>query len=288
MSIRGAIADHARTAITLPFVGSPLPILGEMPAVSPVPPDPLVDAVGMLLGLADPTVLVTEARRLYEERLTTRFSEIKVRDRIKRTNPFLLRIRGVTTTREWAQRQVQGALLASEEEAVGHLLEAIAVACHPNAATPRIPDDLDYEVDLPDNHVEGYQVKLSWDCMPMSSRKNLSSTVRKLAAQYRTEGKEFVGYFAPCYGKATTTSPPGQAYVSLSSRAFWAKVGSGDPDFDQKVGEAVALICGEFRRRLERDLLPKLTDSLVQAADPIIGGTNGALDMGKLFRAVNK
>src|ERR1700684_983192 len=129
-----------------------------MAAISPVPPVPLVDAVRDLLGLADPTALVTEARRLYEERLTTRFSEIKVRDRIKRTNPFLLQIRGVATTREWAERQVQSALFASEEEAVGHLLEAIAIACHPNAATPRFPDDLDYEVDLPDNHVEGYQV----------------------------------------------------------------------------------------------------------------------------------
>jgi hypothetical protein len=259
-----------------------------MAAISPVPPAPLVDAVGDLLGLADPTALVTEARRLYEERLTTRFSEIKVRDRIKRTNPFLLHIRGVATTREWAERQVQGALFASEEEAVGHLLEAIAIACHPNAATPRFPDDLDYEVDLSDNQVEGYQVKLSWDCMPMSSRKNLSVTVEKLAAQYGAEGKEFVGYFAPCYGKAKTTSPPGQAYVSLSSRTFWAKVGNGDIEFDLKVGKAVALICGEFRRRLEQDLIPTLTDSLVEAAHPIIGAPNGALDMEKLFRAVNR
>ena len=170
----------------------------------------------------------------------------------------------------------------------GTPLEAIAIACHPNAATPRFPDDLDYEVDLSDNHVEGYQVKLSWDCMPISSRKNLSLTVEKLAAQYGAEGKEFVGYFAPGHGKAKTTSPPGQAYVSLSSRAFWTKVGNGDIEFDLKVGEAVALICGEFRRRLEQDLIPTLTDSLVEAADPIIGDSRGVLNMGKLFRAVNR
>ena len=54
------------------------------------------------------------------------------------------------------------------------------------------------------------------------------------------------------------------------------------------MGKAVALICGEFRRRLEQDLIPTLTDSLAEAAAPIIGGPNGALDMEKLFRAVNR
>jgi len=109
-----------------------------------------------------------------------------------------------------------------------------------------------------------------------------------LRAQYASEGKSFTGYFAPCYGKATTTSPPGQAYVSLSSREFWKKVGGGDEDFDRRVGEAVGLICGEFRSRLEQDLIPELTTSLAQDAQPIIGKPDGSLDPEKLFRAVNR
>lgn len=252
------------------------------------PSKALIDHISRLLGLPDARVIVTEARLLYEERLTTRFSQLKVRDRIKRTNPFLLRIRGITTVQGWAERQLQGALLASEEEAVGHLLEAIAKACHPGAASPQFPDDFDYEVTPSDGVVEGYQVKLSWDCMPMSSRKNLSNTVRKLQAQYAAEGKQFVGYFAPCYGKASTTSPEKQAYVSLGSHDFWTKVGGGDPNFDVKIGEAVELICRDFRRRLETDLIPQLTERLAEAAQPIIGTSDGSLDTAKLFRAVNK
>ncbi|HEY6552095.1 MAG TPA: PmeII family type II restriction endonuclease [Vicinamibacteria bacterium] len=212
---------------------------------------------------------------------------MKVRDRIKRTNPFLLRIRGITTVREWAERQIQGALFASEEEAVGHLLEAIAINCHPGGTVPRYPEDFDYEVEA-DGAVEGYQVKLSWDCMPMSSRKNLSRTIGRLEEQYRGEGKEFVGYFAPCYGKAKTTRPPGQRYVSLRSREFWSRVGGGDDDFDLKVGEVVALTCGEFRGRLERELIPRLVADLASAASPLIGDADGNLDMRKLFRAVNR
>lgn len=254
-----------------------------MPEVSPEPPADLVRHVGGLLGLKDATNIADEARRLYEERLTKRFTEIKLRDRIKRTNPFLLQIRDITTVTEWAERQVGSALLASEEEAVGHLLEAIAKACHPDASQPRYPDDFDYEVCLDDELVEGYQVKLSWDCMPMSSRKNLSNTIKALQEQYAEESKEFVGYFAPCYGKATTTSPPGQAYVSLSSREFWTKVGKGDQNFDQKVGEAVSLICGEFRKRLQKELVPKLVTSLTRDAEPMIGGKDGHLDMAKLL-----
>jgi hypothetical protein len=139
-----------------------------------------------------------------------------------------------------------------------------------------------------DESVEGYQVKLSWDCMPMSSRKNLSRTVAMLEEQYGSDGKRFIGYFAPCYGKAKTTSPPGQKYISLSSREFWSKVGGGDTDFDLKVGEVVALTCGEFRERLERELIPRLVANLVSAASPLIGDADGSLDMGKLFRAVNR
>jgi hypothetical protein len=257
-----------------------------MPSATPT--KALVNRISQLLGLPDATLIVTEARLLYEDRLTTRFSEIKVRERIKRTNPFLLRIRGITTVQAWAEQQLRGALLASEEEAVGHLLEAIAKTCHPGASKPQFPDDFDYEVIADDGSVDAYQVKLSWDCMPMSTRKNLSNTVRKLEKQYATEGKQFVGYFAPCYGKAGTTSPKGQAYVSLGSHEFWTKVGGGDPHFDVKVGEAVELICGGFRRRLETDLIPKLVEGLAAAAQPIIGTSDGSLDIAKLFRAVNK
>jgi Type II restriction endonuclease EcoO109I len=255
--------------------------------VSPRPSTETAKRVEDLLGLDDATDLVAEARRLYEERLTTRFSDIKVRDRIKRTNPFLLRIRGIRTVREWAERQIQGALVASEEEAVGHLLEAIAINCHPGATAPRYPEDFDYEVQA-DGRVEGYQVKLSWDCMPMSSRKNLSRTIGVLEEQYGREGKDFIGYFAPCYGKAKTTNPPGQRYTSLSSREFWSRVGGGDADFDLKVGEVVALTCGEFRERLEHELVPQLVEKLVSAALPILGDSEGDLDMAKLFRAVNR
>jgi hypothetical protein len=116
----------------------------------------------------------------------------------------------------------------------------------------------------------------------------LSRTIGKLEEQYRSEGKGFVGYFAPCYGKAKTTRPPGQKYVSLSSREFWSRVGAGDIDFDLKVGEVVALTCGEFRGRLARELIPRLVGELGSAASPLIGDPEGNLDMAKLFRAVNR
>lgn len=262
-------------------------MLRSLLKVSPKPSVEVAESVSSLLGLEDASELVAEARRLYEDRLTTRFSDIKVRDRIKRTNPFLLRIRGIRTVEEWAERQIQGALLASEEEAVGHLLEAIATNCHPGASPPKYPDDFDYEV-ASGGTVEGYQVKLSWDCMPMSSRKNLSRTIEVLEHQYGQEGSEFTGYFAPCYGKAKTTRPPGQKYISLSSREFWARVGGGDEDFDLKVGEAVALICGDFRAKLEVELIPELVEALTAAALPILGDAEGDLDMTRLFRAVNR
>ena len=94
--------------------------------------------------------------------------------------------------------------------------------CHPKAKTPQFPDDFDFEVETKEA-IEAFQVKMSWDCVPMSSRKNLSSTILRVRNQHKKQGKEFVGYFAPCYGRRKTSSPPGQEYVALASRAFWTQ-----------------------------------------------------------------
>lgn len=129
------------------------------------------DHIAQLLSIAKEKAesLIGFADRLYVDRMTARFTDIRVSERLKRTNPFLLRIRGVDTVRGWAETQVASALFASEEEAVGHLLEQIATTCHPLARTPKFPDDFDFEV-VQGSKARGYQIKMSWDCMPMSSR----------------------------------------------------------------------------------------------------------------------
>ncbi|MFI7103422.1 PmeII family type II restriction endonuclease [Streptomyces sp. NPDC050161] len=255
-----------------------------------VPEAELAGEVSALLRipLDRATLVVTEAERLYVNRMRKRFSALKVADRLKRTNPFLLRIRNAETVRDWATLQVQSALYASEEEAVGHLLEAIVKACFPGARHPEYPDDFDFEVPGEDGEVAGYQVKMSWDCMPMSSRKNLSHTIVRVRDEYEKTGQDFVGYFAPCYGRARTSKAPGQEYVSLSSREFWEQVGGGTADYDVRVGEVCALLCSEFRKEVLDTLVPDLLERLTRAAQPEIGDAEGNIDYAKLFRRVNR
>ncbi|THA33853.1 hypothetical protein E6R18_09500 [Streptomyces sp. A1277] len=232
--------------------------------------------------------IVAESERLYVNRMRERFSKLKVSERLKRTNPFLLRIRGAETVLDWATLQVQSALYASEEEAVGHLLESIIKTCFPGATEPALPDDFDFESIESSDVIHGYQVKMSWDCMPMSSRKNLSNTIVRVKEQYRSQGKSFVGYFAPCYGRAKTTKPPGQEYITLASKEFWRQVGDGEPDYDVRVGEVCALLCSEFRSEVLDTLVPNLLERLTHAAQPEIGDREGQIDYAKLFRRVNK
>jgi len=253
-------------------------------------PDP-VTIVVELLGLERERAefLVAEAERLYIDRMRERFSTLRVSERLKRTNPFLLRIRGALTVRDWAVLQVQSALYASEEEAVGHLLEAIAKICLPSGREPKYTDDFDLESSGTEaGEIFGYQIKMSWDCMPMSSRKNLSNTIRHVREKYAAEGKTFIGFFAPCYGKATTSQPPGQEYVSLASKDFWCRVGGGREDFDVAVGEVCAVLCAGFRTEVLETLVPDLVERLTAAATPEIGDPQGMLDYTKLFRRVNR
>ncbi|MFB7947493.1 PmeII family type II restriction endonuclease [Kitasatospora phosalacinea] len=240
------------------------------------------------IDLQKAELIVDESERLYISRMRERFSDLKIAERLKRTNPFLLRIRGIETVREWAALQVQTALYASEEEAVGHLLESIAKICFPGARVPENPEDLDFEATGENGEIEGYQVKMSWDCMPMSSRKNLSNTIRRLKNEHESAGGEFVGYFAPCYGRATTSKSKGQDYISLASREFWMRVGGGDPDYDVRVGNVCALLCSEFRTEVLESLVPSLVAQLAVAAESQIGNGSGGIDNNRLFRRINK
>jgi len=214
--------------------------------------------------------LIAEVQRLYRDRMIARFTDLKLAERLKRTNPFLLRIRGAVTVKQWAETSVQSTLFASEEEAVGHVLEFIAKCCHPGSRDPLHPEDLDYEVQE-DKTVYGFQVKQSWDCMPMSSRKNLSNTYVRLATEYGKQGLGFIGYFAPCYGRLRESSPPGQKYTTLSSRGFWRRVGAGDLDYDTRVGKVCALLCQVPREDILRTLVPQLVEKLASVAEPVIG-----------------
>lgn len=250
----------------------------------------LVDFVRRELKISDEQAeqVVETTNRLYIETMTRRFGNEKLTDKLKRTNPFLLRIRNIKTVREWADIQVRGLLFSSEEEAVGHVLEQIAHICHPKSIKPEFSDDLDFQVNL-DNIIRGYQIKMSWDCMPMSSRKNLSKTIEKLRTHYNEQGKEFIGIFASCYGKATTTNPKGQKYVALRSRDLWTEISGGiDVDYDVRVGEVCATLCAESRTKLINEIVSPMIERLIKSALPIIGDGKGNIDYRKLFRAINK
>ncbi|MDO9499661.1 PmeII family type II restriction endonuclease [Falsiroseomonas sp.] len=249
----------------------------------------LAEDVSQILGIAfeKARILVTKADLLYKAKMTQRFTDLRFRERLKRTNPFLMQVRGLKTVRQWAETQVASALYASEEEAVGHVLEMVAKICHPQAREPTITDDFDFEVAV-EGAIRGYQVKMSWDCMPMSSRKNLSNTIDRLTAHYSTEDIDFKGYFAPCYGSISTRRPPGQKYITIRSRDFWAEVGSGDADFDAKVGEVCRLLFSEFRSDLNGRLIPELVARLAVEGVREFGDSEGDIDYRLLFRAINR
>jgi Type II restriction endonuclease EcoO109I len=250
---------------------------------------PLVEDVARLLELPEDRAdaIVSELSGIYQRRMKKRFSGHKFAERIKRTNPFLLQIRNITTVSGWAKNQIVSTLQASEEEAIGHLIEAIAKHCYPGARQPTYPDDFDLEVEE-GGEVRGYQIKMSWDCMPMSSRKNLSATIAKLEEKFASDGKKFVGIFAPAYGKSSATKPLGQRYESLASSVFWRRVGGNKPNFDVRVGQACALMCREFREELERDLLPTLEKDLTELALARFGEADGTINYPKLFGLINR
>jgi len=225
------------------------------------------------------------ASEKYNACMKKRFSEVGVRRRINNTNPFMTAVRDTKTVEKWAYLQVLSTFFASEEEAIGHLLEALAKECHIGARPPKYPDGLDYEVEK-DNSVTGYQVKSGKD-LNSSTKNNLSVTSNSVKEKYQAEGKTFNCIAASCYGRKSTTSPPSHDFTYLSSREFWSQIGNNNPSFDYKIGQVLNLICAEFHREIKDVLAPELCTRLTQEALPLIGNPDGTLNLEKLFRQVN-
>ena len=81
----------------------------------------LADTVASILNINihKAEEFVKSADRLYKSKMTKRFTELKFSDRLRRTNPFMVRVRNLQTVRQWAETQIASVLFASEEEAIG-------------------------------------------------------------------------------------------------------------------------------------------------------------------------
>lgn len=229
--------------------------------------------------------LIAIEANIYSQKLTTRFLNINFRNRLRRTNPFLLQACGITTIKEWADFQVDSTLRASSEEALGHFLEAIVKILHPRSVEPEFPDDLDMEI-IDGNDREGCQIKMSFDCLSNSMRKNLSHTITKLTEYYRKIGIAFTGLFCPLYGATKTTKQPAQSYTILRSRDFWDEIGA-QTCFDESIGQLCKLLCIEATKQLHTQLIPSLKDNLQKEGSKFFGNSDGTINYHKLFRLVN-
>ena len=81
--------------------------------------------------------------------------------------------------------------------------------------------------------------------MPMSSRKNLSNTIRSLKQIYADQGMTFARVFRPLLRQGDHDNAQGPGLRFHGKSRVSTRVGAGDPGFDVKVGEVCALLSAQ-------------------------------------------
>lgn len=204
-----------------------------------------IDRNELILGVARATGLHrNQAERLVQEFETVfampfaeRLLSLRMKDVIKRKNPYLYRASGIRTCEDLVHRVLQDYVSASVEGDFGKFFEAVARVVS-GGVKPATGGEIDLDVRIGEvAHL--YAIKSGAHGFNSSSfdkaKRDLNSAERRLRQDHvRTEKK-----IAFAYGRKITTFKEG--IERLSSQQFWAEV-SGDADFYDKLLNACELL----------------------------------------------
>ncbi|HUV06032.1 MAG TPA: PmeII family type II restriction endonuclease [Armatimonadota bacterium] len=169
----------------------------------------------------------------YQKRLQ-KLSELKLRETLRKKNPYLLRAIGVETAQEIVERLLQAFMSSSEETIFGNaFFEPIVKAVCSGVAAGGAGMDVVIETQ------DAYTI------ISIKSGPNWgnSSQVAKLQQDFmtanrvfsnRTLKKQFRALLGHCYGRVCSERGGKRIYSTLSGEAFWEEI-TGDPDFYLKL-----------------------------------------------------
>lgn len=167
----------------------------------------------------------------YQRRLQ-RLETLKLKDYLKRKNPYLYKAIGTEKASEIVEEILAAYMIASDEGIFGDaFFEPIAKMASGGTVSPSEGVDIAIETD---KRYLAIAVKSGPNIFNASQKKRQNDEFNVLRSRLLKLHKQFDALLGHCYGKLKTEPSKTKVYRDRSGQAFWTEI-TGDPDFYLKL-----------------------------------------------------
>jgi len=190
----------------------------------------------------------------FHESRISRVKEIKLRDILKKKNPYLFKAKNILTAEKLIQSLLQAYLSSSEEELFGDFLEELAIFVAGKTLggrkSPGTGIDLEFTKDSV-VYVVSIKSGVNWgnSSQYAALRDRFKKTVQVLKQSKSVRAVQPV--LASCYGRRKTKN--NGEYLAICGQEFWNFI-SGNPNLYTEIIEPLGHRAKEHNRLYEEEL----------------------------------
>lgn len=233
----------------------------------------------------DETVIIAEVAKAVEEfykRVIASMDNLDIGKVMKRKNPYLYKVKGVTNVAEIVSATLSAFVSSSEETVFGDaFFEPIALVV--SGGTKSMAEGIDIEIhDAENRSVTVYAVKSGPNVFNAQSRKKQAQSFMNAQVLARQAKERFLAYVGYGYGTKKGKSKTPRIYQELAGKAFWTEL-TGDPDFYIKligyIGDTPQAHIQAFQESYN-----KAYNRLIRDFTALFCNADGSIDWKKLVR----
>ena len=223
--------------------------------------------------------LIRERLEVFYQRRLQKLSGLKLKDTLRKKNPYLFRAIGVQNAADIVEGLLQAYMSSSDETIFGDaFFEPIAKAVSGGTVSPHEAIDLAIETETVYKPIA---VKSSPNIFNSSQAKRMDDEFRKLRSRLQKIQKQFDPLLGHCYGRVNT-NPKAYIYRRRSGQVFWEEL-TGDPDFYLKLIRLM-LDYPIAHRILYREEYDKAVNRFTKDFLEEFANADGGIDWEKLVR----
>lgn len=178
--------------------------------------------------------LIKKSLEKFYERRIAKLSGLKLKQALKRKNPYLFRAIGLEKVSELVERLLDDYMSASDETIFGDaFFEPIAKICSGGVVAPSEGIDVAIETD---HLYKAISIKSGPNIFNASQVKRMDDEFLSLQRRIHKIQKKFDPVLGHGYGKKVSESTKKRHYRIVSGQALWEEL-TGDPDFYIKLIE---------------------------------------------------
>lgn len=176
--------------------------------------------------------LIARCLQDFYDRRLQRLETLKLKDYLKRKNPYLYKAIGTEKASEIVEEILAAYMIASDEGIFGDaFFEPIAKIASGGTVSPSEGVDIAIETD---KKYLAIAVKSGPNIFNSSQKKRQNDEFNTLRSRLLKLHKQFDALLGHCYGKMKTEPSKTKIYRDRSGQAFWTEI-TGDSDFYLKL-----------------------------------------------------